>query len=142
MNDQLAAVLYHEYAHVLVHFLANRNAPVWLNEGLAELAGRRMFSPPSAANCKKPMRATSCSAGTVLPSLFPALPADKVLLAYEQSYSLVQFMVEQLWLAQDLRNCCKGSANARNGKRPLPHVYREYGLDWPAILKEWQAGLN
>ena len=21
-------------------------------------------------------------------------------------------------------------------------VYQEYGLDWPAILKEWQANLN
>ena len=46
MTKRFSAILYHEYMHVLVHFMAGRNVPVWLNEGLAELAGRQIDSTP------------------------------------------------------------------------------------------------
>ncbi len=46
MTKRFSAILYHEYMHVIVHFMAGRNVPVWLNEGLAELAGRRIDSTP------------------------------------------------------------------------------------------------
>jgi len=140
MNDQLAAVLYHEYAHVLVHFLSNRNAPVWLNEGLAEMAGRRRSSPPlqqlHTAHADNQLLGWD---GLAKP--FAGLPADKAQLAYEQSYSLVKYMVDTFgWykIAELLQRLSKHL----DWQAAVADVYSEFGLDWPAILKEWQAGLN
>jgi len=93
MSDQLAAVLYHEYMHVLVHFMANRRAPVWLNEGLAEMAGRRLFSPASP-HLQLAGQGEGLLGWDTLAKPFSSLPAEQVMLAYEQSHSLVSFMVD------------------------------------------------
>lgn len=140
MNDQLAAVLYHEYAHVLVHFLANRRAPIWLNEGLAELAGRRRFSAP-AVHLARAVHDNLLLNWDTLAQPFSRLPAEAVPLAYEQSGSLTGFMVESFgWhkIAELLEELGKGG----EWQTVMADVYRDYGMDWPAILGEWQAGLK
>ena len=140
MTDQLAALLYHEYSHVLVHFLSNRHSPVWLNEGLAELAGRRIDSLP-LMHLHKAAQANQLIRWDDLVTPFTGLPPDKVLLAYEQSYSLVHFLVDQFgWHKMK-------DVLARLGKRHawqtvIAEVYQDYGMDWPAILAEWRASLN
>jgi len=140
MTDQLSAMLYHEYMHVVVHFLANRHAPVWLNEGLAELAGRRIYSLPLAdlpqASAENQLINWDDLAGP-----FAGLADKKVRLAYEQSYSLVHFLVDQFgWhkMAELLERLGKRQA----WQTAIAAVYHDYGLDWPAILKEWQASLG
>jgi tetratricopeptide (TPR) repeat protein len=140
MNDRLAGVLYHEYAHVLVRFLTNRNAPVWLNEGLAEMAGRRIFSP--ALQQLQQAKANNQLLGwDGLVKPFSGLPADKVLLAYEQSYSLVQYMVDTFgWYK--ISELLQRLGKRQEWQAAVADTYAEFGLDWPAILKEWQAGLN
>ena len=87
-----AALLYHEYMHVLVHFLANRLAPVWLNEGLAEMAGRRFYVPEIRP--EQNVDATSRLDWRVLTGSFASLDPSKIPLAYAQSHSLTAFMVE------------------------------------------------
>lgn len=140
MNDQLKAMLYHEYMHVLVHYMANRQVPVWLNEGLAETAGRRIFPLPLTA-----LRDAVASRRLIdwdqLSRPFTALAESEVRLAYEQSYSMVHFMIDRFgWHKMT-------ELLARLGKRQawvpaVTVVYRDYGLDWPAIIVEWQASLK
>lgn len=140
MSDQLAAVLYHEYMHVLVHFMAGRRAPVWLNEGLAEMAGRRLYSPPTH-HLKMAMQSDNLLGWDTLAKPFSSLPADKVLLAYEQSYSLVSFMVDRYgW--HKIPELLKSIGKRKPWKNAIADVYQDYGLDWPAILKEWQASVS
>lgn len=140
MNDRLAAMLYHEYVHVLVHFLANRNAPVWLNEGLAEVAARRLFSPP-LEYLPKAVAEGRLISWEVLARTFSTLDEGQVPLAYEQSYALVVFMVERFgWhkIGELLQQLGRGQQwPAASGD-----VFGDYGLDWPAILEEWQASLG
>ncbi len=140
MSDQLSAVLYHEYMHVLVHFMAGRRAPVWLNEGLAEMAGRRLYSPPTH-HLQRAVQREGVLGWDTLANPFSTLPADKVLLAYEQSYSLVNFMVDRYgW--HKIPELLKSIGKRKPWQDAIADVYQDYGLDWPAILREWQASLS
>lgn len=140
VNKQLAAILYHEYMHVMVHFMAGRNVPVWLNEGLAEIAGRRINPTPQAD-----LTAAAVSGQLldwqILASPFSGLADDRIALAYEQSYSLASFMVESYgW--HNMRELLETLGKQLEWSVAVAEVYREYGLDWPAIQNEWQAGID
>jgi tetratricopeptide (TPR) repeat protein len=140
MSDQLAAVLYHEYMHVLVHFMAGRRAPVWLNEGLAEMAGRRLYSLPTH-HLKMALQNGAILGWDTLAKPFSSLPAGKVMLAYEQSYSLVSFMVDRYgW--HKITDLLKSIGKREHWQDAITDVYQDYGLDWPAIRREWQASLS
>jgi tetratricopeptide (TPR) repeat protein len=86
-NDEAALerTLRHEYAHVLVHELGRGNAPVWLNEGVAIWA-------EETRDGDRTDWALGAIAGQELFPLvalegpFLRLPADRVPVAYAQSY--------------------------------------------------------
>ncbi len=88
-------ILFHEYTHALIHDLANDKCPLWLNEGLAEYEGRTQ-NPGSLALLLK---------ASASQQLFPieelsnhistALRAEEVGLAYQQSYSMVAYLVNR-----------------------------------------------
>ncbi len=139
MTDPLAAMLYHEYSHVLVHFMANRLTPVWLNEGLAELAGRRIYSPP-LVHLHEAIEADRLISWSDLIGSIAGFPDSKARLAYEQSYSLVYFMVDSFgW--HKMTELLERLGKRQEWQSAIAAVYQDYGLDWPAILAEWQAGL-
>jgi len=140
MNERLAALLYHEYMHVIVHFMAKRHAPVWLNEGLAELAGRRLFFPPLIA-FPGAVESGQLLDWQRLEQPFALLDKMDAALAYEQSYALVRFLVERYgWFK--VAELLERLGTQKDWRAAVEAVYRDYGLDWPAILREWQAELG
>lgn len=140
MSEQFAALLYHEYMHVMVHFLANRHAPVWLNEGLAEVAERRIKTKSMAA-LQKAVKGQQLLDWATLSGPFASLDSSLVPLAYEQSYALVDFMVESFgW--HKMTDLLARIGKAQDWQTAVAQVYQDYGLDWPAILDEWQASLE
>jgi len=84
-EDELERVLFHEYTHALVHFLAGK-CPLWMNEGLAEY-----FSVGDEEKI-----------GQILPlqMLENRFPPDHhvVMVAYIESYSVVSDMVDKFGL--------------------------------------------
>jgi hypothetical protein len=86
-------ILYHEYTHALIHELAAGKCPLWLNEGLAEYEGRTQ-----GAGTVDRLRAAH-QEGRLIPwtelnSYFSSSrSSDEVALAYEQSYSIVAYLV-------------------------------------------------
>ncbi len=140
MTDQLAALLYHEYMHVLLHFLAKQHMPVWLNEGLAELAGRRIHSLP-LRQLQKATEDNRLLHWHDLAVSFTGLADENVPLAYEQSYSLVVFLVDRFgW--HKITELLERLGQRQAWQTAIDNTYQDYGLDWPAILTEWQANLN
>ena len=140
MTKRFSAILYHEYMHVLVHFMARNNVPVWLNEGLAELSGRRIDSTP-LTDLTAASETGQFLEWRDLEKPFAGLPDDQVPLAYEQSYSLVLFMVDSYgW--HNMAELLESLGKQQEWQGAVTSAYREYGLDWPAILKEWQANLD
>jgi hypothetical protein len=140
VDKRLVAILYHEYMHVLVHFMAGGNVPVWLNEGLAEIAGRRIISTP-LADLPAAVESGQLLDWQTLAGPFSGLADTRIPLAYEQSYSLASFMVESYgW--HNMIELLKSLGKRQEWTVAVADVYREYGLDWPAIQDEWQAGID
>ncbi|MDT8444429.1 MAG: peptidase MA family metallohydrolase [Desulfuromonadales bacterium] len=140
MTEQLAALLYHEYMHVLLRFLVKQHIPVWLNEGLAELAGRRVHSL-SLRQLQKATKENRLIPWHDLAVPFTGLADDNVPLAYEQSYSLVVFLVDRFgW--HKIKELLERLGQRQEWQTAIAGTYRDYGLDWPAILTEWQASLT
>ena len=91
----LERTLRHEYGHVLVHQLTHGRCPVWLNEGVAIWCrgGARRRARGLGACRRSPARCSSRSRD--LEGSFTRLPADRVHVAYAQSYLAVRALVER-----------------------------------------------
>lgn len=137
LNDHLKSVLYHEYTHVVVQELTHGNCPTWLNEGLAELEGRKIFAQhiPELA---KALKASTASSFRDLEGSFTGLRTNEAAVAYEQSYSFVNFMVSAYgWpkvteLLQKLGSGLK-IADA------MAKTMGDFGLNYDGVTDEWKA---
>jgi hypothetical protein len=131
MTPPLKALLFHEYTHVLVRYLGKGRVPVWLNEGLAEVAGRRHHVP----RLTLPQgRAVNLAA---LDRPFTELPDELVPLAYQQSYLRVNRLLELCgWppLAELLQRLGRGEA----WEAAIAGAYAPCGYDWPRLQVELQ----
>ena len=86
-------ILFHEYTHAVIHDLTNGTCPLWLNEGLAEYEGRTRRAG-SLERLAAAHRADALIPWAELSErISTTRPADEVALAYEQSYSLVAYLI-------------------------------------------------
>jgi len=137
LPPQLRAVIFHEFTHVLIAELAHGNVPTWLNEGLAEIQGRKEFTPPA------PRRRTS--RGGVLPlstlsGAFTSMAGAEAGLAYQQSYSMAQFMVSRYgWYA--MQRILKHLGERAGIESAVALALSDWSLDLPGVLREWRESL-
>jgi len=132
MTPQLRALLFHEYTHVLVRFLGKGRAPIWLNEGLAELAGQRQFAPSHRAYSQSLPPAS-------LERPFTELPNELVPVAYAQSRARVERLAELCGspaLGELLRQLGIGLA----WEAAIAEAYAPCGYDWPRLQAEIESG--
>jgi len=85
-EEELKKVLFHEYAHAVVHSLTPR-CPLWINEGLAE-----HFSTNSGKRIGQLIPLTS------LETSFSRLRPENIHIAYWESYSAVSYLIERYGL--------------------------------------------
>ena len=93
--DTVKQILFHEYTHALVHDLALNKCPVWFNEGLAEYEGtkhgpRRLDQLIAAAKNGQLLTWSQLEG-----QFSAALPVDAVALGYQESRSVVQYLVDR-----------------------------------------------
>ena len=130
------SVLFHEYTHVVVRELTRGNCPVWLNEGLAEIEGRKEFDPPLAALNK------ASAGGTLLPfssltGSFASLQGKSVDLAYQQSYSLVRYMISAYgW--HTMKELLTTLGEGRSFEAAAARAYQGVGRTFEEIFAEWR----
>lgn len=140
ITPMLRGVLFHEYTHVVVGELTKGNCPTWLNEGLAEVEGRKEFSPPVAE------LETAAKTGDFIPfkalekSLL-SLETKKVTLAYQQSYSLVSFMISSYGMHK-VRDILVKLGTGMGSDAAIAGAFADYRLDFDGILQEWRAHMR
>lgn len=136
MTEPLEGLLYHEYTHVLVHFMTDGQAPAWLNEGLAELAESRLYSIPMP-HFRDAVESSQPIDWDTLDKPFSSLDARLVPLAYEQSHSMVRFMVDRFgW--HNMSELLLRLGDRQPLLKAVAETYAEYGLDWPGLVSEWR----
>ncbi|KIE42184.1 MULTISPECIES: peptidase MA family metallohydrolase [Geobacter] len=136
ITPDIRATLRHEYAHAVVIDLTRGNCPTWLNEGIAEIQGRLEYSPPLGELGKAAKR------GEFLPlkrleGSFAGLEGNEVRLAYEQSYSLVNFIVSAHgW--HRVRMVLEYLGNGLPLGKAMNRAFADVGLDYDGLFAQWR----
>jgi tetratricopeptide (TPR) repeat protein len=136
----LRGVLTHEYTHVVVGELAKGNCPTWLNEGLSEVEGRKEYNPamPEHASAAK---TGSLFSFTAPEKSFSSLDAKDAILAYQQSYSMVSFMISAYgW--QKVNETLVNLGTGMRFESAITRAFADFDLDFAAIVKEWQEHMR
>jgi tetratricopeptide (TPR) repeat protein len=140
ITPQLRAVLHHEYAHVIVFELTRGNCPYWLNEGIAEMFGRKQYSRPMT-EFEEAARKKSLADFSKLESGFGSLSAVEANLAYQQSYSLVSYLVTNYGWHRVTR-ILTGLGDGMSLEVALAEALKEYSLSYAALLQEWRESIE
>jgi Peptidase MA superfamily len=136
----LRGVLVHEYTHVVVNELAKNNCPGWLNEGLAEIEGRKEYDPPLVE-----LEAASLN-GAFLPfsaleKSWSSVGTKDIMLAYQQGYSIAKFMVTNYgW--HKVREILVNLGDGMSIDGSIAKALSDYGLDYKQIIHEWQVEVS
>ena len=122
---------------MVVRELTKGNCPSWLNEGLAEVEGRKEYDSPLAA------LEGAVKTGTVLPftsleKSLASLNGNDALLAYQQGYAMVRFMISAYgW--HKVREILVNLGTGMTIEAAIAKTLADYGLDYQGIVEEWQA---
>ncbi|MBI2104692.1 MAG: tetratricopeptide repeat protein [Candidatus Omnitrophica bacterium] len=135
-------ILFHEYTHALIHDLTKGRCPTWLNEGLAEYEGRTQASRP-LHRLAQAYEAQQLIPWTELSDhISPALAAEEVGLAYEESYTIAAYLVNRygFWRIRKLLQAIAGGqaweeALAEGFRRKLPRLEADWKDSLPAFLQ-------
>jgi tetratricopeptide (TPR) repeat protein len=131
ITPPMRAILFHEYAHVVVFDLTRGNCPVWLNEGIAEIFGRRQFSHPSTGQAQGAIADFSKLEGS-----FGGLSSKEATRAYQQSYSLVNYLVTAYgW--HRVNEILSGLGKGKNIAAAIAAALQDYSLSYDGLIKEW-----
>ncbi len=140
VTPPVRGVIFHEYTHVVVRELTRGNCPVWLNEGLAEVEGKKELDYPltvlSQASKDSTMPPLASLAGS-----FASLKGKSVDLAYQQSYSLVRYMVSVYgWHRMNDLLMALGEGNSFDSA--TEQAYHTAGRTFGEIFTEWRDRIS
>jgi len=132
----LRSVLFHEYAHVVVYDLTKGNCPLWLNEGIAEMFGRKQLGDSRAAHLQNTGKGAAVDIRK-LEGSFTGLSTADANVAYQQSYSLVNYLVTTYgWhrVKEMLTDLGKGM----NISSAVASALQDYSLGYEGLVREWR----
>lgn len=133
LTPRLKAVLHHEYAHVLVFDLTHGNCPLWLNEGIAEIFGRKQYLQPGGTARGRVMDIKR------LERSFGNLRARDAGVAYQQSWSLVNHLVNAYgWHRVSAILLALGEGTTI--EEAIVRVLGDYGVNYGGLVREWREG--
>jgi tetratricopeptide (TPR) repeat protein len=140
ITPEVRAVLYHEYVHVIMFELTHGNCPMWLNEGIAEYVGR------SQSSAKQNIRSIAVQQGKLLTihqleKSFTAMTARDAAIAYEQSYSLLQYLVTAFgW--HKVNDLLRSLATGLPIVPAFRAAFSDFSLEYESMIADWQATLT
>jgi len=135
ISDQVRGLLYHEYMHVVLRDIAGKNLPTWLNEGLAELAEAE-FGAPDMHLYRQARKQQQLFSLSTLEGSFQQLSGMQVFLAYQQSYAVVRFMLDNYgW--QPLRDLLFAFAAGESVQQAFASALGVYGLSYQSFEQHW-----
>ena len=137
VSPLLKGVLYHEYTHVVVHELTAGRCPTWLNEGLAEWEERKLREGPleELAHAVRQNRIIPIAR---LEGSFSGFGAGEAALAYQQSFSMVDYMISAYgW--HKVRDVLVNLGKGMNIGPAMAAALHDFGLDYAAVVEEWRS---
>jgi len=139
VTPQMRGILFHEFTHVLIAELTHGNIPTWLNEGLAEIEGRKEFAQ-SAPSITRAARGGHLLPLATLSGSFASMARAEAGLAYQQSYSIADFMVTRYgWYA--VQGILRHLGERASLEAAVAMALSDWSLDLPGVIREWRESL-
>lgn len=137
VDADVRGLLYHEYMHVVTRDIAGKTLPYWLNEGLAEVAEAE-FSEPDLGFLSLAREQRKLYRLLTLEGRFSRFQGPQVALAYQQSYSVVRFLVDDYgWhLVRDLLFAL---GEGHTIERAFEQAFDAYGLSYQRFEELWRG---
>ncbi len=137
------AVLYHEYAHVLIRILGGERVPLWLNEGLAEYAAKKFKTPQMRKERRKLLKKafknktlfTLDRMGTMDLSKLSSLSPNRIELVYAQSESFIDYIINRSSM-HDMKTLLE---NLKKGDSIYKAVKDALYVDLDVLERDWQS---
>ncbi|MBI3996025.1 MAG: tetratricopeptide repeat protein [Candidatus Omnitrophica bacterium] len=136
-SARVKQIVFHEYTHAVIQDLTNGACPLWLNEGLAEYEGAKQDDRPL------PLLRAASQAKHLIPWLELSdhfsyqLSTQEVGLAYEQSYSLANYLVTRYGFWR-IRNLLKRFAEGQSWDAACAEEFR---LKLTRLESNWRETL-
>jgi tetratricopeptide (TPR) repeat protein len=135
-SEMLERVVAHEYTHALVHQMTGGRIPTWLNEGLAQY----FEGEPNQGHGRNAGYIHSTQDFISLRNLensFLRMDANTASIAYTQSYTVVEQIVEEhgIYAVQKLLAELAGGADVEAS------LIAAVGLDYAGLQEEWLSYL-
>ncbi len=135
-TSELEKVVFHEYTHAVVRDASQGNAPVWLNEGIAQYEEGR-----SSAEYSRVLSQIAASGKVRLKSLegsFMGLKAEQAQVAYLLSLSATEYIIREFGLFS-VRNILE---NLGKGMGLDEAISTALGLSYADLERSWLASLR
>ena len=141
LNPQLRSIIFHEFTHVLVAELTHGNIPTWLNEGLAQIEERKEFSAHMNEMLGRSPKEGQLLSLKTLSGSFISMDRAQAGVAYQQSYSIADFMVKRYgWYA--MQGILKHLGERASLELAVSKAMSDWSLDLPGVLQEWKESLK
>ncbi len=136
-TEVLEKVIFHEYAHAVVHRMGGGRVPVWLNEGIAQYEDGRnegrddMFRYLASAEKLVPLK--------YLEGSYMGLNQNQAIVAYAEALSAVKYIVDEYGmgiLTGLLSSYRDGKGSERAIKDTFQMTYDEFQESWIRNLKK------
>jgi tetratricopeptide (TPR) repeat protein len=140
VTPTMRAILFHEYAHVVVFDLTRGNCPLWLNEGIAEIFGRREFTFPAAEKGHAGLKTTVVDIRK-LEGSFSGLSSSEATRAYQQSYSMVNYLVSTYgWHRVNAILAALGKGMTISAA--VASALQDYSITYEGLIREWTESVR
>jgi len=139
-TDEIRAIIYHEYTHLLVNDISERKAPRWLDEGLAEYEAAR-YARKDMSVLKSAVNSNLLIALKGLDAVFSDVnneDATQRYLAYLEAYTLAGYLMKRYnkyRLREMLEELGKGESLDAVMKNKLNITIDEFERRWLVDLK-------
>ncbi|HBA89188.1 MAG TPA: hypothetical protein DCZ75_14770 [Geobacter sp.] len=137
LTPQMRGIIFHEFTHVLVAELTHGNVPTWFNEGLAQIEEWKEFAPrhTPVLGAGKAVMPLSTLSGS-----FTSMAGGEAAVAYQQSYSMTQFMVSRYgWYA--VQQVLKHLGERVPMEKAVAQALSDWSLDLPGVMRQWRESL-
>ena len=136
----LKALLYHEYAHVVISSITRGYGPSWLNEGLA-VYEEKMGPEHTDYNLKEISMRGKLIPLNDMERSFASLNGKKASLAYKESFSFVSYLVESYGVDK-INEVLRRLASEESITDVIGSVYGDYDRDLDSLHEDWKRTLN
>ena len=140
LTPAMRGILFHEYAHVVVFDMTRGNCPQWLNEGIAEIFGRKQYAR-AMPNPGQAVRKETIVDFRKLEKGFGSFPAADAAAAYQQSFGLVNYLVTTYgWYR--VHQILSGLGKGMTIDEAIRSAFSEFNLGFDGIVKEWRDSVD